>query len=177
MKIRIIFLTTLLCLFSTAAMSASSESDMQLVGTGTAYYLKFIRVYDASLYAGDPIGNQDILSGNISKCLLLDYNVSLGREDFITAANTVLARQFTTEELDMARKELDRLHENYRDVTDGDIYSLCYDKDDSRTTLSLNGEELVGIESKQFARIYFSIWLGNTSPLDEKLRDDLLARR
>lgn len=177
MNVRIILLTTVFSLFSTSAMSSFSVGDLQLLGKGTAYYLKFIKVYDASLYIKDPANNQDILSGDISKCLLLDYNVSLSREDFIKAANTVLSRQFTAEELEAVRQELDRLHESYIDVTEGDTYSLCYDKNDSRTTLSHNNRELVGIDSKPFATIYFSIWLGKMSPLDETLRDDLLARR
>lgn len=177
MKVSTILLSIVLFVFSSTAMSSSSVSDMQLLGKGAAYYLKFIKVYDASLYTKEPLNDQDILSGDISKCLLLDYNVSLGREDFITAANTVLSRQFTAEELEVVGKELDRLHESYIDVADGDTYSLCYDKDVSRTTLSHNDRELVKIDSKPFAKIYFSIWLGNTSPLDDTLRDNLLARR
>jgi len=43
------------------------------------------------------------------------------------------------------------------------------------TTLSYNGGVLVSVDSPDFAEIYFSIWLGKTDPLDETLRDDLLA--
>ena len=177
MNVSIFFLTILLSLFSTAALSNAFVDDMQLLGKGSAYYLRFIKVYDASLYTAGPVNNQDILNGEISKCLLLDYNVSVGREDFVKAADTVLSRQFTTEELEVVRREIDLLHKSYIDVADGDTYSLCYDKTDSLTTLSLNNKELVRIQSKPFATIYFSIWLGNTSPLDDSLRDDLLARK
>ena len=177
MKVRTILLSIMLCLFSSQAMSSSSIGDMQLIGKGTAYYLKFIRVYDASLYTNGPLNNKDILSGDVSKCLLLDYNVSLGREDFITAANTVLARQFTVKELEAVSDELALLHESYVDVTDGDMYSLCYDRDESRTSLSLNDQELVTIDSEPFASVYFGIWLGATAPLDETLRNDLLGRK
>lgn len=177
MNVPTIFLTITLSLFSTAAMGSSPVGDMKLIGKGTAYYLKFIKVYDASLYTADPIDNLDIVSGEISKCLLLDYNVSVGREDFIKAANTVLSRQFTSKELEVVGQEIDLLHESYVDVADGDTYSLCYDRTDSLTTLSLNNTEIVRIQSKPFATMYFSIWLGNRLPLDERLRDDLLARR
>jgi len=35
----------------------------------------------------------------------------------------------------------------------------------------------VRITSADFARVYFGIWLGPEAPLDEKLRDRLLANR
>ena len=108
--------------------------------------------------------------------MLLQYEVSLKQKDFIKAANTVLQRQFTAEQLESVKGEIDRLHAGYVDVKDGDQYSLCYDSKESSTSLSHNGQELVRLYSKPFAKIYFSIWLGNDSPLDDKLRDNLLAR-
>lgn len=176
MKIRLIYLTILLSLFSSPAMGDLLVDDMQLLGKGTAHYLRFIKVYDASLYTKEAVHDQDILSGDISKCLFLHYAVSVGRDDFIKAADTVLARQFTAEERSGVQQEIDSLHKAYVDVADGDIYSLCYDRSTGRTTLSLNSKELATIDSGQFAKIYFSIWLGETDPLDESLRDSLLAR-
>jgi hypothetical protein len=43
------------------------------------------------------------------------------------------------------------------------------------TELTLNGRRLALIEGADFARAYFAIWLGHR-PLDEPLRDRLLAR-
>lgn len=176
MLFKIIILAVFSSLFLRPVYSTPLE-DMQLLGKGEVYYLKFIKVYRASLYTEKNLADQDILSRDVSKCLLLDYEVSLGREDFVKAANTILLRQFTKEQLEIVEKEVDRLHESYIDVKDGDTYSLCYDKNDSKTTLSHNLQELVKIHSRPFAEVYFSIWLGNTSPLDDKLRDNLLARR
>ena len=100
---------------------------MQLHGEGQAYYLKFIKVYDAALYTEQVANEEDIIQGAVSKCLLLQYDVSLKQKDFIKAANTVLERQFTAEQLEVVRDEIDRLHAGYVDVKDGDEYSLCYD--------------------------------------------------
>jgi hypothetical protein len=101
--------------------------------------------------------------------------VDIGREDFVNAANTVLTRQFSEEQLARVDSDIETLHQGYRDVQDGDSYSLCYSSTDSVTTLSYNGGVLVSVDSPDFAEIYFSIWLGKTDPLDETLRDDLLA--
>lgn len=163
-------------LFTTTAHSSQLET-MHLLGKGEAYYLKFIKVYDASLYTQEPLGDANILSSEISKCLLLEYNVPVSSKDFIKAANTVLKRQFTDEKLGKVQNELDRLHSNYSDVKDGDNYTLCYDKSKSKTILSQNNKEIVRIQSRPFAEVYFSIWLGNKSPLDNVLRDNLLAKK
>ncbi len=172
---KIIVLTIFFTLLTSTAHSSSLD-NMQLHGEGEAYYLKFIKVYDAALYTAQPANEEEIIKGVVSKCLLLQYNVSLKQKDFIKAANTVLERQYTLEQLEIVRDEIHRLHAGYIDVKDGDQYTLCYDSQESSTALSHNDTELVRIYSKPFAKIYFSIWLGNDSPLDDTLRDNLLAR-
>lgn len=175
MQIQITALTIFFTLFFATAHS-NLVDNMKLHGTGEVYYLKFIKVYDASLYTSQSANEEEIISGAVSKCLLLQYEVALKQKDFIKAANTVLERQFTSEQLGSVKDEIDRLHAGYVDVKDGDQYSLCYDSKESITSLSHNDIELVRIYSQLFAKIYFSIWLGNNSPLDDTLRDNLLAR-
>ncbi len=172
---KIIVLTIFFTLLTSTAHSSSLD-NMQLHGEGEAYYLKFIKVYDAALYTARVANEEEIIQGVVSKCLLLQYDVSLKQKDFIKAANTVLERQFTAEQLEVVGDEIDQLHAGYVDVKDGDQYILCYDSQESSTTLSHNDKKLVRIYSQPFAKIYFSIWLGNDSPLDDKLRDNLLAR-
>ena len=175
MQTKTIFITLLFSLILSPAYS-SQVSDMELHGEGKAYYLKFIKVYDAALYTQEPASEVEILQGDVSKCLLLQYDVSLKQKDFIKAADTVLNRQFSAEQLEEVRDEIDTLHAAYKDVKDGDYYTLCYDSVESSTALSHNGVEVVRIVSKPFATMYFSIWIGEESPLDDTLRDNLLAR-
>jgi hypothetical protein len=175
MQAKAVLLTIIFTLLISTAHSNSVE-DMQLHGEGKAYYMKFIKVYDAALYTQQAANEDDIVQGAVSKCLLLQYDVSLKQKDFVKAANTVLERQFTAEQLEVVRDEIDQLHAGYVDVKDGDEYTLCYDSQKSSTTLSHNSKELVRIYSQPFAKVYFSIWLGNDSPLDDTLRDNLLAR-
>lgn len=158
-----------------SAHAESIPAEMQRLGNGEVYYLKFIKVYDANLYWLEIEEEKDILSADVSKCLELDYSVDIDKNDFIKAAESVLNRQFTKEQLTRVSGEIETLHQGYRDVSDGDSYTLCYSSMDKVTTLSYNGELLVSVNSPAFAEIYFSIWLGSTNPLDETLRDDLLA--
>jgi hypothetical protein len=169
-------IVALVFLFAPATMSfATNTGNMHLLGQGKAYYLGFIKVYDAYFYSEQILPESDILNSGVSKCLRLEYAVDVGRKDFITAANKVLSRQFTPERLKTVEKELNALHDGYKDVKEGDSYSLCYRDADETTTLSLNGAEIVAIPSAEFAEIYFSIWLGSSNPLDKDLRNNLLA--
>lgn len=64
--------------FPLGSMSVAATIDgMQLLGKGEAYYLKFIKVYDAALYSEQLIEGEDVLNRNISKCLLLQYAVDV----------------------------------------------------------------------------------------------------
>lgn len=177
MKLGIIRLMVLLLFYYplSSMSTAASMENMQLLGKGAAYYLMFIKVYDASLYSERLVGSENILDNDVSKCLHLQYSVGVDAEDFITAANTILRRQFSTEKLHGVAAELEVLHGGYTDVEEGDSYTLCYFKNTQITSLALNGQEIVAVSSPDFAEIYFSIWLGETEPLDESLREDLLA--
>lgn len=171
------FLTTIVFLILIAAPGVYGNriSDLKLLGEGEAYYLKFIKVYDAALYTEPEAKPQDILDTKVSKCLLLEYEVPVGKKDFVKAANTILARQFTADELARVEPEIRRIHEGYTDVKSGDNYSLCYNGQTGETTLHHNGKEVVRLTSEDFARVYFSIWLDSEKPLDNTLRDNLLA--
>jgi hypothetical protein len=171
---KLLVLLIFFCPLSNISTAASIDT-MQLLGKGEAYYLKFIKVYDASLYIEESVEAKHILDRNISKCLYIQYAVGVDADDFIAAANTVLARQFSSERLNDVASELATLHGGYMDVQEGDSYSLCYSKVAETTTLALNEKEVVSVYSPDFAEIYFSIWLGESDPLDEKLRNNLLA--
>jgi len=146
-------------------------------GSGTARYLGLITVYRATLFAGADLEEANVLSPSISRCLKLQYEVSLKAEDFLLAADTVLARQHSADTLSRMRNDIERLHRSYTDVKAGDVYTMCYSASDQTTRLSLNGVEQVAVPSAEFASLYFGIWLGPEKPLDSRLRNDLLGGR
>lgn len=150
-------------------------SEMHLLGKGEVYYLGFIKVYDAALYASSKNAGKRVMDAEISRCLKLTYDVSLTVKDFVLGAETILARQHSQDAIARLRTNIDMLHAAYRDVQKGDSYYLCYDAPQSMTTLTLNDTRLVAVPSKEFAEAYFGIWLGDVQPIDEKLRDRLLS--
>jgi len=152
----------------------AAVSGMNLLGKGEVYYMGFIKVYDAALYANTETSSREIMGPETSRCLKLTYDVSLSVKDFVLGAETILARQLSPEGITKLRKEIDMLHAAYRDVQKGDSYYLCYDAPQRLTTLTLNDTQLVAVPSKEFAEAYFGIWLGAVEPIDEKLRDRLL---
>lgn len=149
---------------------------MYLRGQGGVKYLGFIKVYDAFLYTPKASDTANILAPEISKCLKLDYDVSLTPENFIEGANTVLARQHTKTTLRQIESEMAAMHKAYKPVKEGDNYLLCYDGERGVTTLLLNQVELVSVQSPEFGNIYLGIWLGPKDTIDDDLRDDLLLK-
>lgn len=157
--------------------SAIATEGLTLRGKGVISYLGFIDVYEAALYTEKRDDIVNILDPELSKCLRLDYKVSLSPEDFIKSADTVLKRQHQSQTLDRVAREISALHKAYLPVKQGDHYQLCYDGEKKLTTLLLNRQELVTIESAEFGSIYLGIWLGAREPIDERLRDSLLYGR
>ncbi len=149
---------------------ALGETTLMLKGMGSAYYAGLVHVYDAALYAPTHSDSEQLLAGEIPKCLRIHYRVSLDRDKFVLAANKVLRRQRT--DLDQLGERIERLHTTYRDVAPGDRYDLCF-APDTGTRLLLNGRLLTEIEGSDFAQAYFGIWLGER-PISTRLRDDLL---
>jgi hypothetical protein len=162
--------------FMALPASAAIPDSLQLSGTGSVRYLGFIKVYDASLYAPPKTDVSRLLGPDCSRCLSLDYSVEVTVENFVEAAETVLARQHQPSRIASIREQLDLLHANYRTVTKDDNYTLCYDASSRAASLYLNGSRLVQIpEAAEFSELYFGIWLDEIEPLDKGLRTKLLA--
>ncbi|MFO7576670.1 MAG: chalcone isomerase family protein [Pelovirga sp.] len=159
---------------ATADPFADPFAGLELVGAGEVRYMGVIRVYRAELLAPAAARTEDILAATSSFCLRLHYRVALAADDFIKAADTILARQHTQQTLARVAPLITRLHQSYRDVKKGDHYGLCYHAATRSTALILNDEVLVTIDSAEFARIYSGIWLGEQQPLSTELRRQLL---
>lgn len=157
------------------APAPAVPESMRLFGSGDARYLGFIKVYNAELYVQNAGETDHILSPDVSKCLKLTYEVALKPEDFVKGATLVLNRQQSSEQLGLIGPDIEKLHDAYVGVEKGDSYLLCYDAATSRTTLSLNGKELVSVQSRQFGESYFSIWLAPEQPLSSSLQKELLG--
>jgi len=169
---------TLFILVLSAPMAGwAMIDDMVPQGNGIAKYLGFITVYRATLLTGAEMKEDEVLRESTSRCLKLQYEVSVKAEDFVLAADTVLARQHSAATLSRLKNDIERLHRGYTDVKAGDVYTMCYSAVDRTTRLALNGLEQVAVSSAEFASIYFGIWLGPEKPLDDRLRKNLMESR
>ena len=164
-----------LALLALPAASVGLVDSMTLVAKGNARWMGFIKVYDAHLYVPEKIDQERILDTEVSKCLKLEYDVELKPEDLIKGANLVLERQHTQELLERIKPHIEELHRAYRAVDKGDSYTLCYDAEKMLTTLTLNTEQLVAIQSDEFSSAYFGIWLSPNQPLSASLQKQLVS--
>ena len=55
-------------------------------GRGQAYYLGFIKVYEATLFSSENASVENLLEEDVSKCLHLVYDVGIKQKDLIDAA-------------------------------------------------------------------------------------------
>ena len=183
MKIKTLFsltLVTALLLPATGlhAKKAVFEETVELkgepmvkVGEGTFRWM-FFRVYDGVLYLDADRPDADPLS-DVAKCLELVYSVGISAEDFRESGNSILRRNVDESTWNQLQDRLAKLNAAYQSVEEGDRYGLIY-VPGKGTTLARNGEFLVTVPGPDFARAYFSIWLGEDA-VKESFREDLLG--
>ncbi|MFN2353736.1 MAG: chalcone isomerase family protein [Desulfopila sp.] len=159
-----------------AATGHTMVNGLEKIGSGEVHYLGIFKVYNAELFAKKPLEEKNILSEDISKCLVLHYTRKLSAEDIIKAANTILRRQHDTATVERQRQETEALHKNYVDVKDGDSYMLCYKAAEGLTELFYNDAEVITIQSREFGQFYLGIWLGDKDPISDDLRRSLLQQ-
>lgn len=141
------------------------------VGEGTFRWM-FFKVYDGALYLDAEKPEAPPLSP-VAKRLILQYNVKISGNDFRESGSAILRRNVDEATWTALQDRLDRINAAYRNVAKGDRYSLTW-LPGKGTTLRLNGDPLVTIEGEDFAKAYFSIWLGD-DPAKKSFRDDLLG--
>ena len=142
-------------------------------GEGTFRWM-FIKVYEGAFYMDANQPQADPFE-DVAKQLVLEYRVGITADQFRESGNEFLRRNVAEKALDSLQERLPRLNAAYVDVGKGDRYTLAY-LPEKGTTLRLNGEPLVTVEGADFARAYFTIWLGE-DPVKESFRDALLENR
>ena len=144
-------------------LNKTRESSVNLIG--------FIKLFDAALYLENEHQPEDF-PGDFSYALSLRYEKNLKRETLIKTADSILQDLHSSDALKQIEAQLLEINEYYLDVNKGDAYTLVYQPGQG-TTLLYNNERLVTIPGEEFAKIYFSIWLGG-HPKTKDLKRDLL---
>ncbi|NDV60954.1 hypothetical protein G0Q06_00655 [Puniceicoccales bacterium CK1056] len=136
---------------------SEASVELQKVGQGSFRWM-FFKVYEGAFYQDS--GNLEASAlDDVAKCLELQYNVRITADQFRESGDSILKRNLDDTTWQNIRDRLARLNEAYQDVEKGDRYALVYTPGNG-TTLKLNGEPLVTVEGADFAKAYFSIWLG-----------------
>ncbi len=149
----------------------AGDTEVPLFGLGLLRYRVLFRGYVGGLYM--PAGaKKDEVFQDVPKALELYYFWDIPGSFFGEAADDLLAKNLPPERLASLRARLDRLNAMYKDVDVGDRYRLTYVPGEG-TTVRLNGESLGTIPGADFARDYFSIWLGK-NPLSVPFRDQIM---
>lgn len=148
-------------------MPERSFGDIRLsqLSRGQAYYAGLFHIYDAALYTRGTAANE------APRCLSLTYHVPLSRDKLILAAEKTLRRQGV--DPNQLQPQLGQLHDHFRDVAEGDSYTLCQLMPDT-IQLYYNGREQVSLSGEAFAHSYLGIWLGENS-ISSSLRAALLT--
>jgi len=148
------------------------NQSIGLLGVGRFRYLIF-DVYTAALYAPENLRRTGKLDAEEATELVIEYHRSISARELRESALSFLEKQnsFIPREV---RANIDKLHDAYLDVKEGDRYQLRY-QPGLGTSLSLNGKELIAIPSHLFAEYYFRIWLDAGNPIDPELRAKLIG--
>jgi hypothetical protein len=152
----------------------TEDGALELHGVGLLRWRYLFKAYVGALYLPGGARAEDALA-DVPKQLVIHYFHGIRAEDFGKAALGILERSFDAQALAPLRERVERLHALYESVRPGDRYVLTY-LPDRGTTLALNGVEKGTIPGADFARAYFSIWLG-PQPADRAFRDQLLNGR
>ncbi len=148
------------------------NQEMVLKGTSLFKVGYVIKVYVAALYQPENKGPDDVLKDQ-SRRLELYYFRDIDKKDFIKAGDDVMAKLNSPEEIEAIRDGIDQINRLYQSVKKGDRYALTYIPG-TGTILQFNGSDVGVIPGSEFARVYFSIWLGEKSPHKE-FRDRLVG--
>ena len=143
-----------------------------LLGTAVFRYL-FFDVYTAALYAPSEWRRTKKFQLDTPGELVIEYHRSISAKDLAESALAQLGRQNAVLSAEV-RADVEKLHEAYVDVNEGDRYSLRYEPGIG-TSLSLNGRLLVLVRSAEFAERYFHIWLDAKTPLSREVRENLFG--
>lgn len=146
------------------------DKVLRMRGAGVLKWL-FFRVYVVALYLPPEVPDWKALS-DVPKKMEFYYLSDMKAEQFAESGGPLLKKNASPDELEAIRDKIDAINMMYRDVEEGERYSLVYLPGEG-TELVLNGTVLGRIEGYDFAAVYYRIWLGE-DPVDDTLKSMLL---
>lgn len=152
----------------------AGDAELQRKGVSKLVVGYVFNVYVAALYQLPGSGPADVLADQ-PRHLEIEYLRDLSKDSFLEAAEDMLAKQHERATIDSIREGINQINQLYQDVKKGDRYALTY-LPGTGTELFFNGQSKGIIPGADFARIYFTIWLGEKHPY-QNFRDKLVGAK
>ena len=175
-----IVLGPILTVQSSSAATDSTLSElrvsMNLTGSHRFVYRMFFKLYDACFYTdAEQVTDIDrLLNGENALLLEFDYLRTIKKSIILESSEKILAKNMSPTELTAIQERVNQINAVYQTVGKGDRSALSY-VPGKGTTLWINDQAVITIEGKDFAQLYFRIWLGE-QPISQQMRDALLQR-
>ncbi|MEM8867641.1 MAG: chalcone isomerase family protein [Verrucomicrobiota bacterium] len=150
------------------------ELRLEKLGEHRFVYAMLFKLYDAALYVPAEATADDVLQAETTFELRFSYLRTIKKDIVLRSASRMLEKNLNPEEQQQIAERVAQINECYRTVSKGDSSALVYEPEVG-TSFVLNGERKITIPGQDFARLYFTIWLGE-QPASVSLRDDLLGR-
>lgn len=149
--------------------------ELQKLGEYRYTYRFFFDLYEVALFVEPSAGANDVLSATSAFHLRFNYLRKIDKSIILQSADKMLERNLSPEERAQIAERVETLNQAYRTVDEGDSSSLTY-RPEVGTTLTINGSPKVTIEGKNFAKLYFTIWLGQEA-ISTSLKQNLLGEK
>jgi len=175
-----------LCLLATLSSAAGAKtlfpeevrvSDRGFVKLGEYRYVYrfFFDLYDAALFVEPGAGATEVLEAARAFHLEFRYLREIDKSIILKSAERMLEKNLSAGERAQIAERVDQLNEAYTTVRDGDRSSLTFEPEEG-TTLRINGEVVKTIPGRDFATLYFRIWLGPQA-ISQSLKSHLLGQK
>ncbi len=136
-------------------------------------YRLFFKLYDVALFAEADSSSSDILSAEVPFHLSFNYLRTIDKSIILESADTILDRNLSNIERQQIADRVDLINAAYQTVREGDRSSLTYLPAEG-TTLRINEQPIATIPGKDFAQLYFQIWLGE-NPISTTMKSVLIG--
>ena len=148
-----------------------SSTGMYLLGTALKKFLTF-RVVTVDLYVEQGYGADDVLS-DIPKRLEVNYHVNIPKHELDRATTKGIAKNYSPDQMEALMPQIDQINSYYPDIKSGDQIAITY-VPGVGSQVQLNGELKGVVPGSNFAKAFFSIWLGE-NPVDKNAKLKLLG--
>ncbi len=146
-------------------------TQLILNGAGLKKFINF-KVVAVALYLPKGEAPQNVLN-EIPKHLEVVYLLSIPKAELDRATEHGIQKNVDPLEFKRLKSRIEQMNSYYQDVTNGDRIGVSY-LPPTGTIVSFNGRVRGIVKGEDFARAFFSIWIGN-NPVDKIMKRKLLG--